>query len=99
MKRVQFDPGHGLTSGGSWGSASTPALPSPRSPKNMMTLSAHSNMVELRRRGDQVPEYNPTEVFALSQEQARIEERKSWITSLENSAGAVPIRRLGTMGG
>merc|ERR1712125_223890 len=64
-----------------------------------MTLSAHSNMVELRRRGDHVPEYDPTEVFALSQEQARIEERKSWITSLENSAGAVPIRRLGTMGG
>jgi len=81
----------------SMGSASSPDLlsaSSPRSPMNKMTLSAQTNMANLRRR-QAVPEYDPTAPFALSDEQAYTEERRSWITSLEDTAGAPTWMRAG----
>lgn len=90
--RVQFaQDSLGLASGRS---ASTPSLGrvSPRY-GNSMTESAYENMHFLRSQ-QPVPEYDPTMPYVLTAEQEDAEERKRWISNLQNTAGSAE-RRLG----
>jgi hypothetical protein len=76
-------------------SASSPDLAS--SPKHhaRMTSSAMDNLARLR--GSAAPEYDPTEPFALSSDQAALEERRTWTDSL-NAVAGVPVWRRGGQG-
>jgi hypothetical protein len=77
------------------GSASSPALRSPRPSTPKMTLCAETNWARLR--GDtshgRVPEYDPTAPFVLSPEQAATEERRAWSDELTAMAGSPSNRR------
>eukprot|EP00427_Karlodinium_veneficum_P056918 CAMPEP_0169420198 /NCGR_PEP_ID=MMETSP1017-20121227/65405_1 /TAXON_ID=342587 /ORGANISM="Karlodinium micrum, Strain CCMP2283" /LENGTH=367 /DNA_ID=CAMNT_0009528951 /DNA_START=73 /DNA_END=1178 /DNA_ORIENTATION=+ len=90
LGRVQFTQDTlGFASGRS---ASTPSLGF-ASPRHSMTESAYENMHHLRSLHD-VPEYDPTMPYVLSPQQEVIEERRRWITNLQNTAGSAE-RRLG----
>jgi len=82
-------------------SSSAPTLRSPTARAPKMSLSAESNWALLRDEtamGD-VPEYDPTEPFALSPSQAQTEDRRAWSDELSQMAGSPWTRqRSGQLG-
>lgn len=74
-------------------SSSAPVLHSPKSAR--MTLSSETNWVALRSNSPAgaAPEYDPSELFALSAEQTRMEERRAWSDDLTAMAGSPWTRK------
>merc|ERR1711976_1058503 len=77
-------------------SASTPSLRSPAA-QHRQTLSVESNWAQLKDHlpAGEAPEYDPTEIYELSPEQARVEERRAWSDTLSAIAGSPWTRRRG----
>merc|ERR1711865_128602 len=76
-------------------SASMPTMRSPQGPPPM-SLSVENNWAQLRdpySRYGEVPEYDPSEPFALTAEQSHEEGRRNWSDSLSAMAGSPKSRR------
>lgn len=79
-------------------SASTPSLRAPATPR--MTLSVEENWARVRQFAPdgRALEYDPSEAFKLSDDQAYVEERRAWSDDLTAMAGSPTRRRGGQVG-